>query len=175
MLPLQTFNEVEADRLFACGGRALTGNPLLCHCCDDGPFSRGSAVGTRSNAETRATLIARRIVDEIQSLPATNISLLRGASVTNASSRISGFDLSSSFSSVLLYDEQGEGITNEVAAEAIQGAINAGEAYFAAEVRLTPNFPRHGISRLEASVEAPASAPSSRRSRFVFVTYMNQR
>jgi uncharacterized protein (TIGR02598 family) len=128
-----------------------------------------------SNAETRATLIARRIVDEIQSLPATNISLVRGASVTNASSRISGFDLSSSFSSVLLYDEQGEGITNEVAAEAIQGAINAAEAYFAAEVRLTPNFPRHGISRLEASVEAPASAPSSRRSRFVFVTYMNQR
>jgi hypothetical protein len=140
-----------------------------------GLFPVALQTARESNAETRATFIARRIVDEIQSLPATNISLVREASVTNANSWTPAFDLSSPFSSVLLYDEQGEGITNEVAAEAIQGAINAAEAYFAAEVRLTPNFPRHGISRLEASVEAPASAPSSRRSRFVFVTYMNQR
>ena len=140
-----------------------------------GLFPVALQTARESNAETRATLIARRIVDEIQSLPATNISLVRGASVINASSRISGFDLSSPFSSVLLYDEQGEGMTNEVPAEAFQSGINAAEAYFAAEVRLTPSFPQPGVSRLETSVEAPASAPSSRRSRFVFVTYMSQR
>ena len=82
-----------------------------------GLFPVALQTARESNAETRATLIARRIVDEIQSLPATNISLVRGASVTNASSRISGFDLSSSFGTVLLYDEQGEGMTNEVTAE----------------------------------------------------------
>ncbi len=140
-----------------------------------GLFPVALQTARESNAETRATLIARRIVDEIQSLPATNISLVRGASVTNASSRITGFDLSSSFSSVLLYDEQGEGMTNEVTAEEFGSAINAAGAYFAAEVRLTPNSPRPGISRVQASVEVPASAPSSRRSRFVFVTYMSQR
>jgi hypothetical protein len=128
-----------------------------------------------SSAETRATLIATRIVDEIQAHPATNITLVRGASVTIASSRISGFDLSSSFSTVLLYDEQGEGMTNEIAAQDFANGITTAGAYFAAELRLTPNFPRPGISRVQAAVEAPASAPSSRRSRFVFVTYMSQR
>jgi uncharacterized protein (TIGR02598 family) len=128
-----------------------------------------------SNAETRATLIARRILDEMQSLPATNISLVRAASVTNASSRISGLDLSSPSISVLLYDEQGEGMTNQVVPEAFQNAITEAGAYFAAEVRVTPNFPLSGISRVQAAVEAPARAPSPRRSSFLFVTYMSQR
>lgn len=139
-----------------------------------GLFPVGLQTARKSNAETRATLIARQIIDEIQSMRATSISLVRGTSVTNATSRISGCDLSTPFSGVLLYDEQGEGLTNEVAGEAFQGAIDAAEAYFVAELRLTPNFPRPGTSRVQATVEAPASAPPSRRSRFVFVTYMNQ-
>ena len=140
-----------------------------------GLFPLALQTAKESHAETRATLIARRIVDEIQALPATNISLVRGASVTNTSSRIGGFDLSSSFSSVLLYDEQGEGMTNEVAAQDFGNAIIGSGSYFAAEVRLTPNSPRPGISCVQTTVEAPASAPSSRRSKFVFVTYMSQR
>jgi uncharacterized protein (TIGR02598 family) len=140
-----------------------------------GLFPVALQTAKESSAETRATLIARRIVDEIQSRPATNITLIRGVSVTNASSRISGLDLSSSFSSVLLYDEQGEGMTNEVAAQDFASGITAAGVYFATEVSLTANLPRPGISRLQATVEAPASAPSSRRSRFVFVTYMSQR
>jgi hypothetical protein len=128
-----------------------------------------------SSAETRATLIARRIVAEIQSLPATNISLVRAPSVTNAHARISGLDLSKASSSFLLYDEQGEGMTNQVAAQDFGNGITATAAYFVAEVRLTPNFPGPGVAHVQAIVEAPASAPSSRRSRFAFVTYMNQR
>jgi uncharacterized protein (TIGR02598 family) len=54
-----------------------------------------------SSAETHATLIARRIVDEIQSLAATNISLVRAPSVTNVHARISGLDLSNSFSTLI--------------------------------------------------------------------------
>jgi uncharacterized protein (TIGR02598 family) len=123
-----------------------------------------------SSAETRATLIARRIVAEIQSLPATNISLVRAPSVTNAYARISGLDLSKASSSFLLYDEQGEGMTNQDFGH----GITATGAYFIAEVRLTPNFPRPGIAHVQAIVEAPASAPSTRRCSFAFVTYMNQ-
>jgi type II secretory pathway pseudopilin PulG len=140
-----------------------------------GLFPVALRTARESNAETRATLIARRIVDEIQSLPTTNVSLIRGASVTNASSRIAGLNLSGSFSGVLLYDEQGDGMTNEVAAKDFGNAISAAGAYFAAEVSLTANFPQPGISRLEATIEAPANAPSARRSKFVFVTYMSQR
>ena len=92
-----------------------------------GLFPVGLQTARKSNAETRATLIARQIVDEIQSMPATNISLVRGTSVTNATSRISGCDLSTPFSGVLLYDEQGEGLTNKVSGEAFQGAIEATE------------------------------------------------
>jgi len=84
-------------------------------------------------------------------------------------------DLSSPSVNVLTYDEQGEGLTNEIAPGSFQNPISAPGAYFAAEVRVTPNFPYPGISRVQATVEAPSSAPSSRRSSFVFVTLMNQR
>src|SRR5215510_13934691 len=82
-----------------------------------GLFPVALQTAKESNRETRATLIARRIVDELQSLPATNTSLVRGGSVTNADARITGLDLSTSSANVLLYDEQGEGLTNQVAPE----------------------------------------------------------
>lgn len=140
-----------------------------------GLFPVGLQTARESNRETRATLIARRIVDELQSLPATNTSLVRGTSVTNSDWRITGLDLSSSWSRILLYDEQGEGLTNQVAPESFQNPITEPGAYFAAEIRVTPNLPRPGISRVQATVEAPSGAPSSRRSRFVFVTFMSPR
>ena len=126
-----------------------------------------------SNRETRAALIARRIVDELQSLSATNTALVKGPSVADPSRRITGLDLSSPSVRVLAYDEQGEGLTNDIAPDAFQGPIAAPGAYFAAEIRVTPDFPSPGISRVQATVEAPSSAPSSRRSSFVFVTLMN--
>ncbi|HEY5741927.1 MAG TPA: hypothetical protein VIS99_05240, partial [Terrimicrobiaceae bacterium] len=55
-----------------------------------------------SNRETRATMIARRIVDELQSLPATNTALVRGPSVTNSAWRITGLDLSTASTNILL-------------------------------------------------------------------------
>jgi type II secretory pathway pseudopilin PulG len=140
-----------------------------------GLFPVALQTAKESSAETHATLIARRIVDEIQSLAATNISLVRAPSVTNVHARISGLDLSNSFSSVLLYDDQGEGMTNQITAQDFANGITEAGAYFVAEVFLTANFPRPGISRVQATVEAPASAPSPRRSRFVFVSYMSQR
>jgi type II secretory pathway pseudopilin PulG len=140
-----------------------------------GLFPVAMQTARESNRETRAALIARRIVDELQSLPGTNTALVRGPSVTNPGWRITGLDLSSPSVHVLTYDEQGEGLTNDIAAGAFQNPISAPAAYFAAEVHVTPDFPSLGISRVQATVEAPASAPSSRRSRLVFVTLMRQR
>jgi hypothetical protein len=128
-----------------------------------------------SDNETRATFIARRIFDELQSLPANDTALVRGPSVTNAAWRITGMDLSTPSVHVLSYNEQGEGLTNEVSAGAFAKPTSVPDAHFAAEVRVTPNTPSPGISRVQATVEAPSSAPSARRSRFVFVTLMNQR
>ncbi|HET9522759.1 MAG TPA: hypothetical protein VFO90_00925 [Terrimicrobiaceae bacterium] len=128
-----------------------------------------------SDNETRATFIARRIFDELQSLPVNNTALVRGPSVTNATWRITELDLSTPSVHILTYDEQGEGLTNEVSAGAFLNPIHAPGAYFAAEVRVVPNSPSPGISSVQATVEAPSSAPSLRRSRFVFVTLMNQR
>lgn len=139
-----------------------------------GLFPVALQTARESNRETRATLIARRIVDELQSLPATNTGLVRGPSVTNSDWHITGLDLSTPSTNVLVYDEQGEGLTNQVAPELFQNPISRPDAYFAAEIRVTPNLPRPGISRVQATVEAPSSAPSSRRSSFVFVTFMNQ-
>jgi type II secretory pathway pseudopilin PulG len=139
-----------------------------------GLFPVALQTARESNRETRATLIARRIVDELQSLPATNTGLVRGPSVTNSDWHITGLDLSTPSTNLLVYDEQGEGLTNRVAPELFQNPISHPDAYFAAEIRVTPNLPRPGISRVQATVEAPSSAPSSRRSSFVFVTFMNQ-
>ena len=139
-----------------------------------GLFPVAMQTARESNRETRATLIARRIVDELQSLPGTNTALVRGPSVANPGWRLTGMNLSSPSVHVLTYDEQAEGLTNGIAPDAFQNPISAHGAYFAAEVRVTPDFPYPGISRVQATVEAPSSAPSSRRSRFVFVTLMNQ-
>lgn len=140
-----------------------------------GLFPVALQTARESNRETRATLIARRIVDELQSLPATNTSLVRGASLNNLDGRITNLDLSTRSAYILLYDEQGQGLTNQVTPESFTNSIDDPSAYFAAEVRVTPNFPRPGISRVQATVEAPSGAPSSRRSSFIFVTFMNQR
>jgi type II secretory pathway pseudopilin PulG len=139
-----------------------------------GLFPVAMQTARESNRETRATLIARRIVDELQSLPGTDTALVRGPSVTNPDWRITGLDLSSPSIHVLAYDEQGEGLTNGIPPGAFQNPISAPSAHFAAEVRVTPDFPSPGISRVQTTVEAPSSAPSSRRSKFVFVTLMNQ-
>ena len=77
-----------------------------------GLFPVALQTAREGNRETRATLIARRIVDELQSLPGTNTALLRGPSVTNPGWRITGIDLSSPSVHVLTYDEQAEGLTN---------------------------------------------------------------
>jgi type II secretory pathway pseudopilin PulG len=138
-----------------------------------GLFPVAMQAARESNRETRAALIARRIADELQSLPATNTALVKGPSVTNPAWQITGLDLSSLSFRVLVYDEQGEGLTNDIAPDAFQNPILAPSAYFAAEIRVTPDFPRPGISRVQATIEAPSSAPSSKRSRFVFVTFMN--
>jgi type II secretory pathway pseudopilin PulG len=140
-----------------------------------GLFPVALQTARESNRETRATLIARRIVDELQSLPATNTGLVRGASLTNSDARIAGLDLSEPSSNLLLYDEQGEGLPNQLAPESFPNPINEPGAYFTAEVRVTPNHPRPGISRVQTTVEAPSSAPSSRRSSFVFVIFISQR
>lgn len=139
-----------------------------------GLFPVALQTARESNRETRATLIARRIVDELESLPGTNTAVVRGPSVSNPGWRLAGMDLSASSVHVLAYDEQGEGLTNELAPAEFQNPISAPNAYFATELRVTPDFPIAGISRVQATVEAPANAPSSRRSRFVFVTLIKQ-
>ena len=126
-----------------------------------GLFPVALQTARESNRETRATLIARRIVDELQSLPATNTSLVRGTSLTNFDGRITGLDLSSASTNVLLYDEQGEGLTNQVAPGSFTNSITVSGAYFAAGVRVTPNFPRQGISRVQTTVEAPVTGAFS--------------
>jgi type II secretory pathway pseudopilin PulG len=139
-----------------------------------GLFPVAMLTARESDSETRATVIARRIFEELQSLPADNTALVRGPSVTNPGWRITGLDLSTPSVHVLTYDEQGEGLTNEVAPGAFPNPISLAGAYFAAEVRIAPDSPSPGISRVQATVEAPSSAPSSRRSRFVFVTLLIQ-
>ena len=123
--------------------------------------------------ETRAMLIARAIFDELESLPGDRTALVRGPSLAGPSWRIAEIDLAASSTHVLAYDADGVGLSEP--APVFDQPVHAPAVHFLAEVRIMPDDPREGISRVQAIVAAPAAAPPHRRSRFTYVTYMAQR
>lgn len=126
-----------------------------------------------SQRETRAAQIARRIFDELQSLPSTNTALIRGASITNLSDRIQNINLANSATYVLGYDEQGVGLPNTITPPAFRSPINVTGIFYAAEVQIAPSATVPGVTQVQVKVEAPAVAQPVNRSSFVFTTLLN--
>jgi len=124
-----------------------------------------------SQRETRATQIARRIFDELQSLPGTNTAIVRGPSITNTSWRVP-VNLSASGTYLLGFDEQGNGISDTLAA--FDNPILDGGVFYVAKVQVTPNIPSSGLSQVQTTIEAPASTTTSNRTHVEFQTVLSQ-
>jgi len=127
-----------------------------------------------SQRETRAAVIAQQIFSDLKCFPGTNTFLVRGPSASNAASIITGINLSSSNNYILAYDSQGTGLSTVIPASSFSNSITAANAAFVAQVQLSPNTPTNGLCRVQTTVETPAVAPSASRSRYVFVTLLNQ-
>lgn len=128
-----------------------------------------------SQRETRAAQIARQIFDDLQSLPGTNTALVRGMSITNVADRITGINLANGSTNILGYDDQGNGLTANIPASQFDDPIGGTNISYVAKVEILPNSSPSRISRVQVNIEVPAFAPSSGRSKFTFVTQMDQR
>ena len=138
-----------------------------------GLFPVAVLTGRASEHETRATFIAQSILADLQSLPGTNTALIRGASIAESPTSREDINLTTPAAIVLSYDDQGQGLPHQIATGAFEDPVLHQRAFYVARIEIIPNDPFPGLSRVQLSVEAPAAAQSSRRSRFGFVTLMD--
>ncbi len=124
-----------------------------------------------SQRETRATLIARQIFSDLRVQDSTNRLLVRGPSATNPASVITNFSLAAGTNLVLSYDNDGIGRTDQITTSAFASSVP--DAAFLASIVVDTNTGVSNLSRVQATIEAPASAPSTNRSKYTFVTLMN--
>ncbi len=124
-----------------------------------------------SQRETRATLIAQQIFSDLRTMPGTNRLLVRGPSVANAADLITNFSLAVNANIVLSYDADGNGRTDQISPGSFAGSFP--DAAFLANVSIDTNTGIANLSRVQATIEAPAAAPSTNRSKFTFVTLMS--
>jgi uncharacterized protein (TIGR02598 family) len=115
-----------------------------------------------SQRETRAAQIAMQIFNDLRGTPGTNSLIATGTNILTPQLRV---NLTTGSTNLVCYDLDGTTIGTNVTADTI----------FVSEIRVLPNTPMAGVSQVQASIEAPANAPTNARSRYVFVTLMDQR
>lgn len=109
--------------------------------------------------ETHAALIARKIFSDLRSSPAGDTFIATNSNLLASQPR---FSLSNASTTSVQYTAEGR-------------PVGPGQdPIFLATVTVSPDTPSDGLARIEATVEAPASAPASSRSKYTFVTLMRQ-
>ena len=124
-----------------------------------------------SQRETRATLIAQQIFSDLRAGNGTNRMYVRGPSPTNSSWVVTNFSLATDNNAAFLaYDQTGSGLTNDLTSA---NPVTDPSAIFLATIAVDTNTGSPNLSRVQATIEAPAAAPSTNRSKYTFVTLMN--
>jgi len=113
-----------------------------------------------SQRETRAALIAQQIYSDLASMSGTNRFITTG---TNANDRTS-IILTTLATNTVYYSDSGSPL----------GTSANPDASFLANVAVTPNSPVAGLSHIQTTIETPSVAASTNRSKYTFVTLMNQ-
>ncbi|MFZ4776236.1 MAG: type IV pilus modification PilV family protein [Terrimicrobiaceae bacterium] len=124
-----------------------------------------------SQRETRATLIAQQIFSDLRVLSGTNRMLVRGASAGSSPAILTNFNLSQNTTAFMAYDAEGRGQPNTLDAASFSNSMP--DAAFLASIASDTNTGVSNLSRVQTTIETPASAPSTNRSRYTFVTLMN--
>lgn len=115
-----------------------------------------------SQRETRAAQIAMQIFNDLRGTPGTNSLIATSTNLLTSQLRV---NLTGGSTNIVCYDRDGSTIGTTVTPDAI----------FLSEIRIVPNTPMVGVSQVQASIETPANAPTNSRTRYVFVTLMDQR
>ncbi len=124
-----------------------------------------------SRHETRATLIAQQIFSDLVVEKGSCRLVVMGPSASEPSSVKRDFSLAvDGNEEFVAYDEDGVGLTG-TGGEAFTNGY--APASFLARIEVDTNTGIPNLSRVQTTVETPAAAPSSNRSKFTFVTLVN--
>lgn len=119
-----------------------------------------------SRRETRATLIAQQIFSDLRVQSGTNRLVVGGPSAADAGGLMTDFSLALNGNTVFLaYGPDGAGVAGTSGGAFTNGCPSA---HFLARVEVDAGVPH--LSRVQATIEAPAAAPTTNRSKYAFVT-----
>ena len=121
-----------------------------------------------SQRETRATLIAQQIFSDLRVSSGANRFVISGPAANNTN----GLSLASPGNIYLAFNTNGAPLA-PVAPSVFSNSCPDGPAHFYVNVAVDTNTGFPNLSRVQATVEAPAAAPSANRSKYTFVTLMN--
>lgn len=131
------------------------------------PVAARSAV--ESQRETRAALIAQQIFADLRAADGSNRFLVTGP---DPLLNTNGVNIAQPGTTVIAYDQDGRAVTS-LAAAAFSNSYRTGNATILAQIIVSTNTGISNLSRAEATIQAPAAAPSTNRSSHTFVTLLN--
>ncbi len=114
-----------------------------------------------SQRETRAAQIAQQIFSDLHAMSPTNTFVAINTNILTSQLSV---NLANASSNVISYAQDGLPL----------GQGTNTEAIYLAAVTVVPNVPVAGLSHVQATIETPALANSSNRSKYSFVTLMKQ-
>ncbi len=118
-----------------------------------------------SQRETRATFIAQQIFNDLKASPRTNLLISTGSDLLDSGNFVTPRpSFTNAWSNIVSFDLAGAPI----------GVGTNTEAIYLASVSSTPNTPVSGLARVQVDVETPAQAAAANRSKYTFVTLMQQ-
>jgi len=145
-----------------------------------GLFPMAMTASRASQDETRSAFIAQFIFSHIQSQHPTNGSFPLGLdpSSTSTLNGNTAFKLTNAVTLYAIYDADGKPFWSSDATKFAQGvktglpAAMIAQSAYQARLRILPNQPAAGLSRLVVDVVYPATAPAEARQTNSFVTSM---
>ncbi|MDX2082355.1 MAG: hypothetical protein SFU53_16350 [Terrimicrobiaceae bacterium] len=163
--PRQAFSLIEIVLALAVIAFALVG--IM------GMFPVAMRSAQESQRETRATFIAQQIFSDLRSGSGTNRVLVATNAQPPGTSGLVTIGLNTNGSNYFIgFDANGQPVGPLAAAAFTDGTADVAIS-FAARVAVNTNTGLSNLSRVETTVETPAAAPSTNRSRYSFVTLMN--
>jgi len=121
-----------------------------------------------SQRETRATLIAQQIFSDLRVASGTDRFVVSGP----GSNDTNGLSLAATGNLYLAFNTNGSPLAT-ITASGFSNTYPDVSASFLANITVDTNTGVSNLSRVQATIESPAAAPSASRSQYTFVTLMN--
>ena len=125
-----------------------------------------------SQRETRATLIAQQIFSDLRTGTSSNRFVISGSN--NATNTVN-LAPSGTTPLFLAFNTNGVPVTpaTGISGGTFSNSYSDITVPFLASITVDTNTGKSNLSRIQATIETPAAAPSTNRSKYTFVTLMN--